>query len=259
MNQQDSSKSPDAELNNLRQDLAQTKALLENLQQRKSSVLAMAVHDLRTPLAIIQGYSQLLAADINDVEDPRNEYVINILAHAVSLEKMIENLVALDQLERGQFRLSVKRIDLNERVSQAIAQVEGLTLLKNLKIALKSPVNRVWVRADGDQVDRVLYNLLSHATKYAQPGSELKIQVTGDDDFGQVTIVDPNRRLSKESLGRLFDVIDIGRDGASSLQGMDMGLVLARFIAEDHNGRLMASQKEGKGLTFALYLPIIED
>lgn len=246
----------------LRERLAEAEAQLAGLQRRKSSVMAMAVHDLRTPLAIIQGYSQLLAADLPDESDTVREYVTNIIAHAESLGKMVDNLMALDLLESSRFRLTIDRGDLNERVSQAIAQVEGLTHLKEITISCPSFTAPVWVKIDEDQIDRVLYDLLSHAIKYARPGSQLLIDVgqltLQQGDFGQVTIADPNRQLNRENLSRLFDLVDVYQDEPATLRGTDIGLVLARLIAEEHHGHVEAIGETEKGVTFALYLPAAE-
>lgn len=246
----------------LTERLAEAEAQLAGLQRRKSSLMAMAVHDLRTPLAIIQGYSQLLAADLSSENESVREYITNIIAHAESLEKMVDNLMALDLLESGRFRLSINRGDLNERVSQAIAQVEGLTHLKEITISCPPFASSVWVKLDEDQMDRVLYNLLSHAIKYARPGSQLQVnvvqQVAQEGDFGRVTITDPNRQLNRENLSRLFDLVDIYQNEPASLRGTDIGLVLARLIAEEHHGRVEAIGESEKGVTFALYLPVAE-
>lgn len=248
------------EVRRLRQELAQAKAQLERLQRRKSSLLAMAAHDLRTPLAIIHGYSQLLAADLTSEADATiREYVNNIVAHSDSLENMVENLVALDQLEHGELRLSITQCDLNELTDHALAQVEGLTKLKNLDIVYHAGVSSLWIDADENQIGRVLYNLLSHANKYARPGSTLSIDITREGAFGRVQLGDSQRYLDAEILSRLFDLAEINRDTVAPLRGMDMGLVLARQVAEEHGGYVEASCEAGQGMKIRLYLPAAGD
>lgn len=216
----------------------------------------MAAHDLRTPLAIIQGYSQLLAADLSPAADTATlEYLTNIVAHSESLGNMIENLVALDQVERGELRISAERRDLKELVDNAIAQIEGLALVKSLAVYYHTPPDSVQVSADEDQIARILYNLLSHAIKYAHPSGELHVEIDRDGDFGRVSLSDPRRFLSDNILARLFDLVEIGRNGAASLGGMDMGLVLARYVAEAHDGLLRASCEPERGVVFVLSLP----
>lgn len=245
------------ELRRLRRELAQVSLQLDLLQQRKTSLLAMAAHDLRTPLAIIQGYSQLLADDLlPDASPTVREYVVNILAHAESLGNMIENLMSLDQLERNQLHLSVDCVELCEVADQAMDQVEGLLLVKELK--LESDSTPVCVTADEGQIRRILYNLLSHAAKYARPASTLYIKVTGDGEFGRISLTDSNRFLSEDTLARLFELVDVNTSGHTALRGMDIGLVLARQIIEQHGGRVTATSTPQSGTTLSLYLPVAD-
>ncbi len=247
----------DNELRRLRRELAQVSLQLDLLQQRKTSLLAMAAHDLRTPLAIIQGYSQLLADDLLPEATPAvREYVVNILAHAESLGNMIENLMSLDQLERNQLHLSVDCVELCDVADQALAQVEGLLLVKELKI--ESANTPVCVTADEGQIRRILYNLLSHTAKYARPASTVRIEVAADGAFGRVSLTDPNRALSEETVARLFELVDVNTSGHTALRGMDIGLVLARQVIERHGGRVAAASSPQNGTTLSFFLPVAD-
>jgi len=94
------------EVRRLRRELARANAKLERLQERKSSMLAMAAHDLRTPIAVIQGYAQLLELSLSAEADPTiREYLTTIVAHAASLRNGVENLVVLDAMDRGEVKI----------------------------------------------------------------------------------------------------------------------------------------------------------
>lgn len=245
------------ELRRARRELERVKARLERLQQRKSSLLAMAAHDLRTPVAIIQGYSELLAGTLAAETDPAvREYLTTIVAHATSLRHGIENLVALDQMERGEVQLTAVRCDLNELVAQALAQVEGLMVVKSIDVAVDTSPEPLWITADEEQVGRALYSLFGHAEKYAREHGRLFFAVTAADQMGLVTVRDPNRVLPEQMVGRAFDLVEIGRDGRAALRGTDLGLVVARRVAEAHGGRAAVESDAGQGTTFALYLPL---
>ncbi|MCA9867404.1 MAG: HAMP domain-containing histidine kinase [Anaerolineae bacterium] len=248
------------EIRRLRHKVVKLEALLEQLQRQQSSLLAMAVHDLRTPLTIIQGYAQLLSIELMSTRDPTiDEYTTNILAHAEVLGNMIENLVALDQIERGQLRLTPEPCDLNVLVDNVLAQVEGLLKVKSLQISFDPAPGAAWINGDEHQIRRGLYNLLSHTAKYARPDSQLRVDVVDDGSFCYVRFRDPHRILPADVLLQLFTVADFQQGGrASSLHGMDLGLILVRHIAEQHGGRVSASCSPGQGMTLALYLPASE-
>jgi signal transduction histidine kinase len=244
----------------MRRELTRVRAKLERLQQRKSSLLAMAAHDLRTPVAIIQGYSQLLEAGLAADTDPTvREYLTTIVAHTVSLRHGIENLVILDQMERGEVAFTPTRCDLNELVSQALAQVEGLIAVKSIDVTLDAPPEPIWVNADEDEVRRVLYNLLAHAEKYAHERGQLFITVAAAEGLGRVTVRDPARVLPAETVGRIFDLVEVGRDGRAALRGTDLGLVVARHVAEAHGGYAAAASDTAVGTTMTLALPCAEE
>ena len=245
------------ELRRARRELERVKAKLERLQQRKSSLLAMAAHDLRTPVAIIQGYSELLAGTLAAETDPVvREYLTTIVAHATSLRHGIENLVALDQMERGEVQLTPVRCDLNDLVAQALAQVEGLMVVKSVEVAVDAPPEPVWVMVDEEQVGRALYSLFGHAEKYAREGGRLHFTVIAEDEAGGVAVRDPNRVLPEALAARAFDLVEIGGDGRAALRGTDLGLVVARRVAEAHGGRASVQSDAAQGTTFALFLPL---
>ena len=238
-------------------ELERVKARLERLQQRKSSLLAMAAHDLRTPVAIIQGYSELLAGALAaDTDAAIREYLTTIVAHTTVLRHGIENLVALDQMERGEVELSPTRCDLNELVRQALAQVEGLMTIKSVEAETEIPAEPLWVMVDEHHVGRVLYSLFAHTEKYARERGRLFITVRRADDMAQVTTRDPNRLLPAEMAGRVFDLVEVSRDGRAALRGTDLGLVVARHVAEAHDGRVTAESDAAIGTRFTLYLPL---
>jgi two-component system sensor histidine kinase VicK len=112
------------------------------------------------------------------------------------------------------------------------------------------------VAADERQIGRVLYNLLSHAAKYARPESELTVEIEAKDGFGRLLLRDPHLVMSDDMLARLFDLVEDGAKNGTALRGTDIGLVVARHIVEGHGGRLEASCKPHLGTSLLLYLPL---
>jgi signal transduction histidine kinase len=212
-------------------------------------LLAMASHDLRTPLTIIQGYGQLLEGNLSADADPLlREAAVTIVAYAKSFQYLIQNLTALEQSERGELRLSPTRRDLNELAGAALAEIDGLLTIKGVSLDCHLAPSAVWIEADPDHIARALYSLLAHAEKSARPGGKLRLEVVGADDFGRVLLSDPDRILSPERIGRLFELE----------QHADLGLIAARSIVEAHGGRLVAHGEPGEGVSFGLYLPRAE-
>ncbi len=243
------------EVRRLRRELARANAKLERLQQRKSSILAMAAHDLRTPVAIIQGYADLLAVSLSAEADPAiREYLTTIVAHAASLRNGIESLVVLDAMDRDEVKFEPTRCDLVELVGQTLAQVEGLMSIKGVELTLDTPPAPLWVLADEDATGRALYSLLSHAEKYTRERGRLIITVAADGDQGRIAVRDPARRLPPEVIAHAFERVEIGSDGRAATRGTDLGLVVARKVAEAHGGHVAAGS-DAEGTTLSLSLP----
>ncbi len=219
----------------------------------------MAAHDLRTPLAIIQGYAQLLANEPLISANPDTaEYLATIVVHSEALGIMLENLFTLDQLDRNDLRLVPAQADLTELVAQAIAQTEGLARVKSIGIELHCQEEKLWVNADVTLIGRVLYNLLGHTIKYARPDTRLVASVDREGNYGRMQLADPHRALSAEQQAHLFDPLDTNHSGIASLRGMDMGLVLARQVAKAHGGTADATCQPERGVTLCLRLPLVE-
>lgn len=246
------------ELRRLRRELDEITGQMERQQLRRAGLIAITCHDLRTPLAVIQGYAQLLAADPTlsahaDVAD----YLNNILVHADALGILIENLFTLDQLERHDLRLTRERIDLIELAAQALAQAEALARVKDVTLTLDhKEIAGLWVSADAAHIGRVLYNLLSHAIKYARPAAALRLAAGQADGFAWLELRDTQRTLTPELMARLFEPAENSHIGPAALRGMDMGLVLARQVAEAHGGSAAAAGEPGGGVTLTLRLPL---
>lgn len=214
------------------------------------SLLALASHDLRTPLAIIQGYGGLLEDGLPADADPlMRESAATIMAYAKSFQYLIGNLLALEQSERGELRLSPARRDLNELAGAALAEIDGLLAIKGLTVERRLPPSAAWAEVDEKHIIRALYAVLAQAEKAARPGGALRIEVADEGESARVSLSDPARPTPQEGLDKLFRLE----------RHADVGLIAARAIIEAHGGRLTAHGAPGEGVTFTLYLPRVDE
>lgn len=221
-----------------------------NRVESEMGLLGLAAHDLRTPLAIIQGYGGLLEGGLPPDADPlMREAVATIVAYAKSFQYLIENLTALEQSGREELRLSPMRRDLNELAGAALDEIGGLLAIKGLTVDRHLSPSAVWVEVDEKYVARALYALLAHAEKSARPGGALRVEVAGEGEFGRVSLSDPARPMPREGLDKLF----------RWERHADVGLIAARAIVEAHGGRLTAHSAPGEDVTFTLYLPRVDE
>lgn len=247
------------ELRLARSALAQANEELRRLNRLKSLFLSMAAHDLRTPLTVILGFAQLLNAHLPaELDQEDREYLETISAQAEWLDRLIGNLLALDQIEEGRLLLKPVTCDVAELAEEVREAMRGMTLVKNQELALAAPPSPTFAYADPERAKQILYNLVGNAVKYSPPGTRIEIGVDAAGSEGEVilTVRDEGRGMSEAELGRLFHPYYRTEEAHSSkVKGTGLGLFIVKTLAEAQNGRVAVSSALGQGSTFSVYLP----
>ena len=210
--------------------------------------IAMASHDLLTPVTVLRARAQLLQR--RQTYDEAS--VASILEQASRMERLITDLRELVRLEGG--RLSLRRVpvDLGEIVHEALTRARTQGTQHTLQIeAPRVPIVGSW---DRDRLGQVLDNLIGNAIKYSPPGSEIAIWVEATDDEGLVQIEDHGIGIAADVLPQLFERFYQGQDFGVST-GLGLGLYIARMLVEAHGGRIWAESEPGQGSTFVISLP----
>jgi PAS domain S-box-containing protein len=217
----------------------------ERVQQ---DFIAMASHDLLTPVTVLRARAQLLQR--------RRTYdeasVASILEQASRMERLITDLRELVRMEGGRLALRRERVDLGEIVHEALARARTQGTGHALRIeAPQSPIVGFW---DRDRLGQVLDNLIGNAIKYSPEGGEIAIRVEATDAEGLVRIEDHGIGIARDVLPRLFERFYQGQDPGAST-GLGLGLYISRMLVESHGGRIWAESEPGQGSTFVVSLP----
>ncbi len=217
----------------------------ERVQQ---DFIAMASHDLLTPVTVLRARAQLLQR--RQTYDEMS--VASILEQASRMERLITDLRELVLAEGGQLALRREPVDLGEIVREAVtrARTQGTQHALHIE-APRFPIVGSW---DRDRLGQVLDNLIGNAIKYSPEGGEIAIRVEATDAEGQVRIEDHGIGIAGDVLPRLFERFYQGQDPGVST-GLGLGLYIARMLVEAHGGRIWAESEPGQGSTFAISLP----
>lgn len=233
----------------------------EARQQARQEFLGQVSHELKTPVAVLKAYTELLLrkAEIDSHRTSDSEVLGRMLEQTDRMLSMIEQLLDLQKMETGQFALELSHFDLSE-LAQRVAE--------NLQLAVKShrilvrASGRVWVMADKRRIEEVLLNLLDNAVKYSPEGSSVEMTVgtrTGAAG-GQESIVsvsDEGMGIPKRDLERIFERFYQGQGKLHRGHvGLGLGLYIAREIVERHGGRVWAESTTGNGSTFHFTVPV---
>lgn len=228
----------------------------KNLQKRNAEFVSSVSHEMKTPLAGIKAYVELLVDGDADDEATREEFLNVINTQADRLQRLIDNLLNLARIEAGVVHVDKQPRSLNElleeslRVVQPAAESKQIELIKNL-----SPMY-LGVLADRDLMLQAAINLLSNAIKYTHPGGKVTLHSRMVDNLVRFEVADTGVGLSPEDAQKVFEKFYRVKKDQSMASGTGLGLPLAKHIVEDvHGGELTVESVLGQGSTFAATMP----
>lgn len=216
--------------------------------ERFRSVLS---HELRTPIAVIQGYAELLESGMVPDAELAREYLRRIIRRSVYMDELLSRLRGIPSGEIGP--LSRVRLDLAALIRQAEEDMRSAAGERGISIRTQLPAEPLTVEADACLLSQVLFNLLENAVKYmGRPGSVM-IRAERRGAQALLTVRDDGMGLSQEEALHIFEP---GYQGSNRRGGQGQGLSLVRRIAEAHGGTVSASAAPGEGMEISIALPL---
>ncbi|HET8734580.1 MAG TPA: ATP-binding protein, partial [Anaeromyxobacteraceae bacterium] len=237
-----------------RQRLAEVLSRAEEAVRAKDEFLAMLSHELRNPLAPSVTALHLLRLRADGAGAREREVIERQVAHLV---RLVDDLLDVSRMTRGNVRLERRVVDASEVVSRAVEQASPL--LEERRHALSVEVEPgLALHADPGRVAQVLSNLLTNAARYTEPGGRIALRACRDGDMARLSVTDDGIGLSPALLPRIFDLFVQGqRELDRAPGGMGIGLTIVRTMVELHGGRVRAeSEGAGRGSTFSVWLPV---
>jgi len=229
---------------------------LRHADQLRREFLSNVSHDLRTPLATLQGYLESVLMRGADMPgDERERYLRTALASSRRLGALVGELFELATLDAHDARVSPEPFNLAELVDDVLQKFSLSARNKGLDLRSEHPEDSAFVMADLGLVERALQNLIDNAVKYTPPGGSVTVTVAAPDSEVLVTVSDTGPGIKIEDLPRIFDRFYKVRAEGEAQAGTGLGLSIARRIAELHGGRLDVKSEPGRGAAFTLGLP----
>jgi PAS domain S-box-containing protein len=229
---------------------------LREAGRRKDEFLAVLAHELRNPLAPIRNAVHMLR--LIDPRDPRVRQARDMIERQVAhMTRLIDDLLDVSRIARGQVLLKKERCDLTVIVRQTVEDYRALLESGGLKLLLELPERPVWVTGDSTRLAQSVSNLLHNTTKFTPPGGQVTVQVTAENAQARVRVRDTGIGLNADMLKRIFAPFAQADQGlARSRGGLGLGLALVRGLVELHGGTVRGeSEGIGRGATFTLSLP----
>lgn len=233
------------------------------LEDMKIDFVSMAAHELRTPLAAIRGYLELIAFKTSRRPNPDTEvdgYIKQSLKSATELGGLINNLLDVTRIERGTLTLTMEKTDIAAAISDAVKDLSFSAKEKNIAVTYSGPPSGLQAIADHLAIREVINNLLTNAVKYTQPNGSVAISIEREDDMYLVHVKDTGLGIPRQALPHLFTKfyrVHGGLDSGST--GTGLGLFISKSIIERHNGSISVESEEGKGSTFTFSIPVLDE
>jgi len=240
-------------------ELSKLNKRLEELDRLKSEFISTVSHELRTPLTAISNSTQLLKKIYQKMELENENMVelFQIITNNTNRQKnMIENLLNLSRIEKGETEGKRQKINIIEPVRESVDSLRYETESKSIKLKLDIPEELPEVWCIPDQIQRVFINLLSNAIKHSPDNSEIIIKIDKENEMIRSSVKDFGPGISKENLVKVFDKflqLDISVEKRRG--GVGLGLAICKEIVQSHGGGIWVESELGKGSNFIFNIP----
>lgn len=217
--------------------------------------MGLIVHDLKTPIASIKSYADLmiLGAELNERQEL---YRQRILAATENMSNLVNDLLDLVWLEEG-LELRLGPCNLRDVIQAEMRAVDVNAAALDITITARIDDHLGLIQVDERRIRQVIHNLLTNSIKYNHPGGTVTIQVKQGSDSVQLEFTDSGQGIPDEAIPQIFDrFYRTPQAESSSIEGSGLGLYIAKAIVETHGGEIGVESCPGQGSTFWFTLPI---
>lgn len=226
------------------------------IQKRNAEFVSAVSHEMKTPLASVRAYVELLADGDAEDEATREEFLGVIHSQTERLQRLIDNLLNLSRIEAGVVNVSKAPRSLNELLEEAVNLLQPAAVHKRMELITDLSPLYLGVLADRDTLLQAAINLISNSLKYTPEGGRVTVRSRLDDDSVVFEVQDTGVGLSPDDKLKVFEKFYRVKKDQQMAAGTGLGLPLVKHIIEDvHSGRVEVDSEPGHGSTFRVILP----
>ncbi|MGM9991782.1 MAG: ATP-binding protein [Candidatus Bruticola sp.] len=228
-----------------------------DLKEILTNFLSNIIHEMRTPLTCIKGYTENLLDGAVENKELAYQWLRIISEEADRMDKLISDLTDISMIEAHQFEFHCEAVDFAALVRHAADVVQISASKHNIQIVVNCPDNLPLMMLDPDRISQVIINLLDNAVKYSVGGKLVEMSVCcRNNSQVELSVRDYGPGIPDSKLPYLFDRFYRGVSSKEA-KGRGLGLSIAKCIAEAHGGQILVHSTVGSGSTFILSLPIV--
>jgi heavy metal sensor kinase len=231
-----------------------TLARLENSVEQMKQFTASISHELRTPLTALRGEAEVALLEAHTVEEYQH-VLASQLEEFDKLSQMVNQLLVLARAEAGEIHWTEQSVDLSVLATSLAEQMEPIATAKN--VHLEVSVNQgVVVRGDSNWLERLILNLLDNAVKFTEDGGKVLVRLSSENEQAVLRVEDTGVGIPAEAIPRVFERFFRAEPSRSkNVEGVGLGLALAKWIVEQHHGKIEVQSQPGQGSCFTVRLP----
>jgi signal transduction histidine kinase len=231
---------------------------LERSDQLRRELVANVSHDLRSPLASIQGYVETVIMKNGAIEpQQRRELLEVIYQNAMRLSRLVDELFELSKLDAQQTQPNVEPFSMAELIQDVVLKFKPQAGQRDITLEDRLPRGLFLVEGDVGMIERVLSNLLDNAIRYTPEGGTVSVELENGNDRVSVRVADSGPGIPAEDLPHIFDrFYRVEKSRSPEGGGSGLGLAIARRIIELHGSLIEAESEEGVGTAFTFQLPL---
>ncbi|NPV27402.1 MAG: HAMP domain-containing histidine kinase [Firmicutes bacterium] len=227
---------------------------LAEANEAQRRFVADASHELRTPLTTIRGNVELLQKMGDTDPDVRAEALADIASEGERMSRLVEDLLVLARADAG-LKLNKKPVGLNQQLEEIFRSARHLSNQVEFVVGDLSATEGIGVLANSDYLKQLLLILIDNGVKYTPPGGRVRVETCRQDGWAGVKVIDTGIGIAPNELPHIFERF-YRADRARFGEGTGLGLAIAKWIVDEHAGRIEVESAIGRGSTFTVWLPI---
>jgi signal transduction histidine kinase len=230
---------------------------LKETDRLKSELVATVSHDLKQPLSVMNGYSELLLMQPNFDRQSTN-YVKMIQRSINNMRQLIDDLLNLARIESG-VQLTLQSMDVKPILNEIIDNNRAAADLKVMTLHADFSEPLPLILGETGSLTQIFNNLVSNAIKYTPPEGRIDVWAEATGKYIRIAVKDTGLGISPEDQARIFDrFYRVRRPETDSIEGTGLGLAIVKRLVEMHNGQIGLESRLGEGSTFYVTLPIFQ-
>ena len=247
-------KGPDDELSRLARTFNDMIDRLQDSFEGQIQFVSDASHELRTPIAVIQGYADLLDRWGKDDRKVLDESVTAIKNEAANMGSLVEKLLFLARGDSGTQRLEKENFQLDELIDEVVR--ESRLIADSLKIVCTKN-DSVSIYADRKMIKQMLRTFIDNSIKFTSKQGEIRIDSVNQGGAVKITVEDTGKGIPKEDIPKIFNrFYSVDKTRTKGKAGSGLGLSIAKWIADAHRGHISVYSSAGKGTKVEIVIPV---